>query len=57
VHDVHRRRRVEAGLLVADTVEYVGAETLPAASLVVHYQLKYSTKHVGPGAVRYPSAI
>lgn len=43
--DRYKGRRIEEGLLVADTVEYYGGETLEEASLIVVNQLKYSTQH------------
>jgi hypothetical protein len=41
--DRHRGRKIAAGLLVADTVEYYGAEDFEAASQIIVNQLKYST--------------
>lgn len=43
--DRFKGRRIAAGLLVADTVEYYGGENLDAASRIVLNQLKYSTQH------------
>lgn len=43
--DRYKGRQIAEGLLVADTVEYYGGETLEDASLIVVNQLKYSTQH------------
>ncbi|WP_162987098.1 hypothetical protein [Sphingomonas paeninsulae] len=43
--DRYRGKRIEAGLLVADTVEYYGGEDIGSASRIVVNQLKYSTQH------------
>lgn len=43
--DRYRGKRIETGLLVADTVEYHGGEDIRSASRIVINQLKYSTQH------------
>ncbi|HEX8214767.1 MAG TPA: hypothetical protein VF582_04760 [Allosphingosinicella sp.] len=47
--DRHRGKRIEAGLLVADTVEYHGGESFDEAEQVVVNQLKYSTTAAASG--------
>lgn len=46
VKDRLKGKRIGAGLLVADTVEYYGSETFGTAERVVINQLKYSTQNV-----------
>lgn len=46
VNDRLKGRRIGAGLLVADTVEYYGSETFGTAERVVVNQLKYSTQNI-----------
>ena len=46
VNDRLKGKRIGAGLLVADTVEYYGSENFGTAERVVVNQLKYSTQNV-----------
>lgn len=46
VNDRLKGKRIGAGLLVADTVEYYGSEAFGTAERVVVNQLKYSTQNV-----------
>jgi hypothetical protein len=46
VNDRLKGKRIGAGLLVADTVEYYGSESFGTAERVVVNQLKYSTQNV-----------
>ena len=43
--DRFKGKRIAAGLLIADTVEYYGGEDLDTASRIVLNQLKYSTQN------------
>lgn len=47
--DRFRGKRIAAGLLVADTVEYYGGENFDTASRIVVNQLKYSTQRQDTG--------
>jgi NACHT domain-containing protein len=47
--DRHQGRKIEAGLLVADTVEYYGGESFEQARQIVVNQLKYSTTSASQG--------
>lgn len=47
--DRHGGKRIEAGLLVADTVEYYGGESFEEAQQIVVNQLKYSTTSSSQG--------
>jgi hypothetical protein len=47
--DRYKGQKITAGLLVADTTEYFGAETFDDATAIVMNQLKYSTTSASSG--------